>query len=196
MILNLKWVRQFLKPKILVKYAAAIAVIVFCALCLSGGGAGADLERLDTKASRAFHAGDFDAARSLCVQFLQKTEQNYGAFHPNTVAALNNLALVMHAQGKFSQAIALLEQALRVNKTILDNEDPRLAVSYANLAFANEKNGNAAKAALLYKQALTIAEISMPPDHPYQQFIKERLVRLASAPSSAHDETDYKVKDV
>lgn len=99
-------------------------------------GATADLERL---ASRAFNSGDFKMARSLCVQFLQKTEQNYGAFHTNTVAALNNLALVMRAQGKFSQAIALLEQAMRAAKTILDNEDPRLAVSYANLVFADEK---------------------------------------------------------
>ncbi|SHJ19788.1 Tetratricopeptide repeat-containing protein [Desulfatibacillum alkenivorans DSM 16219] len=159
-------------------------------------GATAYLEKLDSKARRAFHTGDFNTARSLCIQFLQKTEQNYGAFHPNTVAALNNLALGMHAQGKSSQAIALLEQALRMNKTILNNEDPRLAVSYANLAFADEKKGDAVKAALLYKQALAVAENSMPPDHPYQQFIKERLARLASAPSSAHDEADYKVKDV
>lgn len=57
-----------------------------------------------------------------------------GDAHPDLATGLNNLATVLHLQGKYSQVEPLFQQALLIKQMSLGNNHPEVASSLINLA--------------------------------------------------------------
>ena len=57
-----------------------------------------------------------------------------GERHPDTAASLNNLAVLLEAQGDYAAAKPLYEQALAIHKAVLGERHPDTATSLNNLA--------------------------------------------------------------
>jgi CHAT domain-containing protein/Flp pilus assembly protein TadD len=82
----------------------------------------------------------------------------------------------LYKQGKYSDAIPVAQEALRVAESTFGPEDPNVATSLNNLADIYRKQGRYADAEPLVKRALTIREKVLGPDHPD---VAESLSNLA-----------------
>ena len=69
------------------------------------------------------------------------------------------------AQGKYSEAIPLAKEAVKVQQQLLGNSSPRLALSLNNLAKLYCTNGNLAAAESLLRQAGEITRLGHHPEH-------------------------------
>ena len=56
------------------------------------------------------------------MQSLEIRKQQLGADHPSVATSFNNLALLYEAQGKYSEAENLAQQALAIDQTRLGNQ--------------------------------------------------------------------------
>ena len=72
----------------------------------------------------------------------------HGPEHPDVAANLNNLAILCHAQGRYTEAEPLLQRALAIREGALGSSHPELATSlenYAALLRATQRGEQAAK---------------------------------------------------
>jgi CHAT domain-containing protein len=80
---------------------------------------------------------------------------------------LNQQAIELYQQGKYAEAIPLLQQALEIRKKVLGLEHPHTATSLNNLAFLYQAQGNYSAAEPLYLQALEIRKKVLGLEHPH-----------------------------
>src|SRR6266487_2425146 len=80
--------------------------------------------------------------------------------------ALNDLAGLYYAQGKYKQAEPLYKRALAIVEKQLGPEHPDTATSLNNLALLYDAQGKYKQAKRLYKRALAIVEKQLGPEHP------------------------------
>ncbi|MFM8728794.1 MAG: tetratricopeptide repeat protein, partial [Planctomycetaceae bacterium] len=78
---------------------------------------------------------------------------------PNVAFGLNNLASLLYATNRFSEAEPLNRRALSINDNINDQNQP-------NLASLLEDTNRLSEAEPLYRRALSISETSYGPNHP------------------------------
>ena len=64
-----------------------------------------------------------------------------GERHPDTATSLNNLAVLLEAQGDYAAAKPLYEQALAIHKAALGERHPDTANSLNNLAVLLGRRG-------------------------------------------------------
>ncbi len=84
--------------------------------------------------------------------------QIQGEDHPGTAIDYNNLALLLHAQGKYAEAEPLYWKALDIQRHTLHEDHPDTASLYNNLASLLQAQGKYAEAEPLYqKGALDIS---------------------------------------
>jgi tetratricopeptide (TPR) repeat protein len=57
-----------------------------------------------------------------------------GDEHPDVATSFNNLAVLYYAQGRYSEAEPLYQQALALRQNLLGDEHPDVATSFNNLA--------------------------------------------------------------
>ncbi len=88
--------------------------------------------------------------------------------------ALNNLAEVYRAQGRYAEAGPLYERSLAIREKNRGPDHPNVATVLNNLAALHEARGRYAVAEPLYKRSLSIKEQALGPDHP----------RVAAGPAS------------
>ena len=89
-------------------------------------------------------------------------------FHPDTASSLNNLAVLIRAQGKYLEAEVLYERALEIRELQLGPSDPDTASSLNNLAVLYNTQGKYTKAKQLYQRALAILEEHWGPCIPIE----------------------------
>jgi tetratricopeptide (TPR) repeat protein len=96
--------------------------------------------------------GDLDAARQLHEQVIQGqrrhlegkrywSRRRLGPEHPHTLAVMNDLALVLQAQGKLDTARELHEQTLTLRRRTLGPEHPDTLTSMTHLAAVLDAQG-------------------------------------------------------
>jgi len=68
--------------------------------------------------------GKFAQAETLLDGAMRISRRVWGAEHPETLAAMYNLATVYYEQGKSPQAEALHQQTLELRRRVLGPEDP------------------------------------------------------------------------
>jgi tetratricopeptide (TPR) repeat protein len=73
-------------------------------------------------------------ARVLLERALAICEKALGPEHPSTAGCLNNLALLLKAQGNLAEAVPLYERALAIDEKALGPEHPDTATDLNNLA--------------------------------------------------------------
>jgi hypothetical protein len=65
---------------------------------------------------------------------LNKRRRILGEEHPDTITAMNNLAITLGDQGQLDEAIALSEVAVQRMKRIHGNEHSHTRIAWSNLA--------------------------------------------------------------
>ena len=86
------------------------------------------------QAPKLRHQGKYEQAEEMQRQALELQETVLGKEHPETLAGMNNLAMVLSDQGKHEQAEEMLRQALGLSETVLGKEHPHTLTSMNNLA--------------------------------------------------------------
>ncbi|MEL6512757.1 MAG: tetratricopeptide repeat protein [Pseudomonadota bacterium] len=79
---------------------------------------------------------------------------------------LNNLALVVQAQGRYAEAEDLFKQALEIDRATIGEGHPDYASGLNNLAGVVQAQGRYPEAEDLYKQALEIGRATIGEEHP------------------------------
>jgi tetratricopeptide (TPR) repeat protein len=79
---------------------------------------------------------------------------------------LNNLAIVVQAQGRYGEAETLYRQALEIDRATIGEGHPDYAIDLNNLAGVVEDQGRYAEAETLYRQALEIDRATLGEGHP------------------------------
>jgi tetratricopeptide (TPR) repeat protein len=123
--------------------------------------ADASEERADLLGSAGSYShgrGTYLVARSLLERALSVREKLFGSEHRDTATSLNNLALLLGAQGDLARARPLHERALAILEKLLGPEHPRTATSLNNLAGLMMDQGDLVGARPLLERALAISE--------------------------------------
>ncbi len=110
--------------------------------------------------------GLYNAAEPWSRQCVEVARSRLGNQHPDTAAALNNLANLLRSQGNYAEAEPLYREALAIKRENLPPNHPSLATGLNNLAELLRSQGNYAEAEPLYREALAIDRESLPPNHP------------------------------
>src|SRR5581483_5181784 len=79
-----------------------------------------------------------------------------GEEHPQTAISYTGLALCLHAQGKYADALPLFQKSLAICQKVLGEQHPNTATSYTNLASCLDEQGKHAEALPLHRKALAL----------------------------------------
>jgi tetratricopeptide (TPR) repeat protein len=90
--------------------------------------------------------GDYAHAEALMTRVLEARRRLLGAEHPDTVDAINDLAVQYQNQGKYAQAETLLKQALVLDRRVLGPEHTNTLRNLNNLGVIYRQEGKYAEA--------------------------------------------------
>ena len=124
--------------------------------------------------------GAYASARPLFERALAIREKALGPDHPDTAASLNNLAVLLQAQGDLAAARPLYERALAICEKALGPDHPDTATSLNNLAAASGPGRSRRGAATVRARAGDPREGARP-DHPDTAMSLNNLAGLLQA---------------
>jgi tetratricopeptide (TPR) repeat protein len=87
--------------------------------------------------------------------------------HPDTLASMSNLALVLNRQGKYEEAEAMNRQTLAQREKVLGREHPDTLASMNNLAGVLDRQGKYEEAEVVNRQTLAQREKVLGLEHPH-----------------------------
>ena len=119
-----------------------------------------------------------DEAVVVNKRLVDLAKTDHGPESAEYAKQINNLAVVLQAQGRYAEAEALYGQALEIGRATLGEAHPDYATHLNNLAGVVEDQGRYAEAEALYRQALEITQATLGEDHPAYA---TRLNNLAGA---------------
>lgn len=143
-----------------------LIVVVYCvgdAAPLSAQGT--RWEHYMAEGVKAYQQGQETNAEMFYLAALEDVE-NAGSDDPRLAATLNTLAVLYHAQRKYSQAESFYQRVLQLLEHAIGPEHPTLATTLNNLAVVYEAQDNYSAAEPLYQRALTLLERTLGSDHP------------------------------
>ncbi|KAN0102737.1 hypothetical protein V8E51_011050 [Hyaloscypha variabilis] len=108
-------------------------------------------------------------AETLHQQTLELKKQVLGEGHPDTLASMNNLALIYEQQGEYAKAETLRtlhQQTLELKKQVLGEGHPDTLGSMSNLAEVYRYQGEYVKAEALQRQTLELRKQVLGEGHP------------------------------
>jgi tetratricopeptide (TPR) repeat protein len=119
--------------------SARVALVAVFALAMFGAFPTASAQQADLNAiNKAFQdhyvGGNYPAAKIEAQKLEQAAKARFGANHVNYAVALNNLAIVYEAQGKYGEAEGLHKRALAIREQALGTSHPNVAQTLNNLA--------------------------------------------------------------
>ena len=126
----------------------------------------------------ALHQAFFAEALRWYQQCLADSEERLGPEHPDTAAALNNLAQLLKATNRLSDAEPLMRRALAISEASYGPEHPNVAGDLNNLAQLLQATNRLSEAEPLMRRALAIDEASYGPEHPNVARDLNNLARL------------------
>ncbi|MEW6431966.1 MAG: tetratricopeptide repeat protein [Myxococcota bacterium] len=120
-------------------------------------------------------AGSPDADR--WVRFARAAVSRTGSPRDLEASLANNVGVLAYLQGRFDEAVAAHEQALKLRAALLGERHPLVARTHSNLGTALRAQGHLDEAAGEYRRALAIEEEVLDPTHPA---VAETLNNLAN----------------
>ena len=120
----------------------------------------------DTTACLLHHGRRYDEAASLIRSIIENRQREIGPEHPATLAASNNLAVVLQSQNKNAEAEAGHLAVLKIQKRALGPDHPDTLISHSNLAAALAAQGRHAEAEAEHRDVLDFRTRALGPDHP------------------------------
>jgi tetratricopeptide (TPR) repeat protein/CHAT domain-containing protein len=125
-----------------------------------------DIDAGRNRFKELYAAGNYTAALVEAEALEAIIKARYGVNHPNYGVALNNLAIVYKAQGKYSEAEELYKRDLAISEKSLGASHPNVAQTLNNLANLYHDQGKYTDAVELHKRALAIREKALGKGHP------------------------------
>jgi len=89
-----------------------------------------------------------------------------GAEHPDTLAAMNNLAATLADQGELDSARQLQEQVLEARRRVVGPQHPDTLAALNNLAYTLQAQGDLVGARQLQEQVVETAQWALGAEHP------------------------------
>jgi len=99
---------------------------------------------------------EFDTARDLFESSLKIKIKLYGDGHPSIAETMNNIGLVMFAQGQIKESIPIFERALAIKTNAYGLENPTIASAIFTVGGLYHKAGEFDKAKEKYLEAREI----------------------------------------
>jgi tetratricopeptide (TPR) repeat protein/CHAT domain-containing protein len=159
---RLRWARNmarfFLRAALIVFAAFFIGFAAWYALGSN------EFESLSARVVERYRAGKYAEAMEPAQRALALAERGSG--DAKVGVALNNLALLYGAQGRFAEAEPLYKRALALREKAFGPDHPEVGQALNNLAELYRAQGRFAEAEPLYKRALAIDEKALGPNHP------------------------------
>ncbi|HEX5732828.1 MAG TPA: TonB family protein [Blastocatellia bacterium] len=137
-----------------------------------------EASRLSQQVVKLYNEKKHDEAMPLAKRALELREKALGKEHPLVVAALNNLAQVYTAKGKYADAESLYERALAAQEKAHGADSPRVAEALENLAWVRYGRGKVEEATEMFERALSIREKALGPLHADTSHSLFNLARL------------------
>jgi tetratricopeptide (TPR) repeat protein len=109
--------------------------------------------------------GNYSAAQIDAQELERLAKARFGADHPDYAIALNKLALVYRAQGKYGEAEGLLKRALVIRERALGANHSDVGQTLHNLALVYRDQGKHGEAEGSNKRALAIREKALGTSH-------------------------------
>ena len=129
-------------------------------------GQDATLEHQQAYARLCWQMGKWDDAVTLLKDILKKVAAEHGRAGNEYATALNNLAMIYHDTGRYSDAEPLYYQALSITRRVLGTDHLDTAVSLNKLAGLYYAQGRYSDAELLFDEVLSIRRRVLGADHP------------------------------
>jgi tetratricopeptide (TPR) repeat protein len=113
-----------------------------------------------------WNCAQFTEAESLYQRALDTCEQTLGSGHLLVAKAVQGLANVCFAQGKYAEAEPLYQRALRIREQMFGTEHALTANTLSNLALLYTRQGKYQEAEPCYQRTLRIHEQTHGAEHP------------------------------
>jgi hypothetical protein len=85
--------------------------------------------------------GQYYEAETYSMKFLEASKEALGVNHPNSLTAMNNLALAFDRQDRYFEAQDLYHCCVDCQKSTLGNDHPDTLMTMNNLAVALDNHG-------------------------------------------------------
>jgi CHAT domain-containing protein/tetratricopeptide (TPR) repeat protein len=122
--------------------------------------------RLSARAVQLYGAGKYAEGLEPARKAADILKAIRGEKHPDSSAALNNLALLYRAMGDYKAALPLYVQARDLTRAALGDKHPAYATSLNNLAGLYQDMGDYKSALPLYEQARDVTKATLGEKHP------------------------------
>ncbi|KFZ19943.1 hypothetical protein V501_00395 [Pseudogymnoascus sp. VKM F-4519 (FW-2642)] len=101
-----------------------------------------------------------------------------GKTHPETLATMGNLAVVLDRQGKYAEAETINRQTLKLTEEVLGKTHPETLATMNNLAAVLDSQGKYAEAETMNRQTLKLTEEVLGKTHPETLATMNNLANL------------------
>ncbi len=141
----------------------------------TGANAAEFAETLSAQAATARNSGKLEGAEKLHEEALEACRQAFGPESNKTLAAMTNLAVLLHDQGKMDRAGPLYREVLATRQRLLPATHPDVLLAMSNLAGFEYESGDVAGAEKTMTQVVELRKKVNGPDHPATIFDMSNL---------------------
>lgn len=125
-----------------------------------------DAQLRQTLATRYKQLGMYDAALPLQTRALATRRLTLGEEHPDTLASINSMGVLLQDQGKLSEAEPYFRDALEKSRRVLGQEHPSTLSAINNLGTLLKAQGRLDDAEPYYREALEKLRRVLGDEHP------------------------------
>jgi len=122
-----------------------------------------------------------DKAEEMCLAGLELQEQALGKDHPYVAYALRILSSIYQEQGRYDQAVSVLDRAMAIAQKHSQQGNASLAAFQVDFGAMMEAMGDFAQAEAYYSKALPVIIESCGPDHLYTAQVLGKIAALYAA---------------
>ena len=108
----------------------------------------------------------YDKAIPLQESALAKRRRVLGEEHPDTLISINNMGMLLQAQGKLAEAEPFCREALEISRRVLGEEHPDTLSTTNNMGFLLAAQGRIAEAEPYLREALEKIRRVLGEEHP------------------------------
>ena len=169
------------------KFLKITAVLALAAMIASNASAAESWGTLNQQVIELYQKKYYTKAVPLAQRALDVAESDYGSNSPETVLALNNLAMLYKKTKKYKAAEPLYQRSLSISEKLVGPNHPDLGVPLNNLAMYYDSQKEYKKADKLSERAIAILDKAYGPKSPYVAQAHERYEAMKKARSTKSD---------
>ena len=132
--------------------------------------------------------GRYDDTYPLQESALATRRRTLGEEHPDTLASINNMGLLLQLQGRLAEAEPYCREALENSRRTLGEEHPNTLTTSNHMGLLLQRQGRLAEAEPLFREALEKSRRTLGEEHPdtltyilNMSMLLQRQDRLAEA---------------